>query len=72
MTPLNRRSVLSSRLGQPCRFQPNDFTNSTEALKTHAPLRGLWLTLRRLVRCTPLGGTGYDLVSPLSNRKNTK
>ena len=33
-----------------------------EALRKHGPLKGSWLTLRRLSRCHPWGGSGYDPV----------
>ena len=33
-----------------------------EALRKYGPLKGLWLTLRRLARCHPWGGSGYDPV----------
>jgi putative component of membrane protein insertase Oxa1/YidC/SpoIIIJ protein YidD len=42
-----------------------------EALQTHGPLRGLWLTARRLARCNPCDGSGYDPVPPITPRKST-
>ena len=33
-----------------------------EALRKYGPLKGLWLTVRRLSRCHPWGGSGYDPV----------
>ncbi|MCY4169194.1 MAG: membrane protein insertion efficiency factor, partial [Rhodobacter sp.] len=45
---------------------------SIEALETHGPVRGLWLTVRRLARCNPWGGSGYDPVPPVMNRKTMK
>jgi putative membrane protein insertion efficiency factor len=46
----------------PCRFTPSCSAYALEALDTHGTRRGLWLTLRRLVRCRPFGPSGYDPV----------
>lgn len=51
-------------MGRHCRFQPTCSDYSVEALATHGALRGSWLTVRRLLRCHPLGGFGYDPVPP--------
>lgn len=45
-----------------CRFTPTCSQYALEALRKHGPLRGGWLTLRRLARCHPWGGSGYDPV----------
>ena len=53
----------------PCRFVPSCSTYSVEALEMHGALRGSWLSLRRLLRCHPWGGQGYDPVpGPRSQR----
>ena len=45
-----------------CRFTPTCSQYAVEALRKHGPFRGSWLALRRLLRCHPLGGSGYDPV----------
>lgn len=46
----------------PCRFDPSCSTYALEALERHGAVRGSWLTIRRLGRCHPWGGTGWDPV----------
>jgi len=58
--------MLSPVMGGHCRFQPTCSVYSLQALRTHGALRGSWLTLRRITRCHPWGGCGYD---PVPERK---
>jgi putative membrane protein insertion efficiency factor len=46
----------------PCRFTPSCSAYAKEALEMHGASRGLWLTVRRLVRCRPFGPSGFDPV----------
>lgn len=50
----------------PCRFDPSCSTYALEALERHGAARGSWLTVRRLGRCHPWGGMGWD---PVPDRK---
>ncbi|MBQ6190822.1 MAG: membrane protein insertion efficiency factor YidD [Bacteroidaceae bacterium] len=45
-----------------CRFTPTCSQYAIEALRKYGPLKGSWLALRRLLRCHPWGGSGYDPV----------
>ena len=49
----------------PCRFTPSCSSYAVEALEVHGTAKGLWLTVRRLLRCRPFGPSGWDPV-PLS------
>lgn len=56
------RLLLSPLLPARCRFQPTCSEYSLEALQRYGAARGCWLAVRRIVRCHPLGGSGYDPV----------
>ena len=56
------RYTLAPLLGPRCRFDPGCSEYCLQALARHGALRGSWLTLRRLARCHPWGGSGYDPV----------
>jgi hypothetical protein len=45
-----------------CRFTPTCSQYALEALKKHGPIKGLWLSIKRIARCHPWGGNGYDPV----------
>ena len=45
-----------------CRYQPSCSAFAIEALEKHGAIKGGWMALRRLMRCHPWGGHGYDPV----------
>ncbi|MFK7961379.1 MAG: membrane protein insertion efficiency factor YidD [Phycisphaerales bacterium] len=51
-------------MGGHCRFQPTCSDYSLLAYRRHGLLRGTWLTVRRIGRCHPWGGAGFDDVPP--------
>lgn len=53
---------LSPLLPAACRYTPTCSSYMIEALEVHGPLRGLWLGGRRICRCHPWGGHGWDPV----------
>ncbi|MBD5234951.1 MAG: membrane protein insertion efficiency factor YidD [Barnesiella sp.] len=56
------RYCISPMLPQSCRFTPTCSQYALEALRRHGPVKGLWLTVKRIARCNPWGGCGYDPV----------
>ena len=54
--------VISPALGPKCRFTPTCSQYAAEALKKHGILKGMALSIRRISRCHPGGGSGYDPV----------
>jgi uncharacterized protein len=53
---------LSPLMGKSCRFTPTCSVYGIEAIKKHGPIKGGWLTVKRVIRCNPWGGSGYDPV----------
>ncbi|MCS6970309.1 MAG: membrane protein insertion efficiency factor YidD [Planctomycetota bacterium] len=62
---------ISPLLPPACRYQPTCSVYMMEALATHGAAKGLWLGLRRLCRCHPWGGYGWDPVPPASGSCTT-
>ena len=56
--------LLSPLIGPRCRYWPSCSEYAAEAIAVHGAPRGLWLALRRLLRCHPWGGSGVDPVPP--------
>lgn len=53
---------ISPILPASCRYIPSCSEYAIEALRRHGTARGGWLAVRRLLRCHPFGGRGYDPV----------
>ncbi|MEI6947445.1 membrane protein insertion efficiency factor YidD [Paraflavisolibacter sp. H34] len=54
--------VLSPWLGPKCRYTPSCSHYGLEAFKKYGLIKGFWLTVKRISRCHPWGGHGYDPV----------
>jgi len=54
--------IISPLLGPQCRFTPTCSHYSMEAFKKYGIFKGFWLTVKRISRCHPFGGQGYDPV----------
>lgn len=64
------RLYQGARAGRPspCRYEPSCSTYAVEAIEVHGAGRGTWLAIRRLSRCQPLGGHGWDPVPERPSR----
>ena len=54
--------ALSPLLGGQCRYYPSCSAYAIEALQKHGAIKGGWMAAKRLMRCHPWGGHGYDPV----------
>ncbi|MGV3278794.1 membrane protein insertion efficiency factor YidD [Rickettsiales bacterium LUAb2] len=61
--------IISPLLPNACRFRPTCSEYAVESIKTFGVIKGSWLTLRRLLKCHPLGSSGYD---PVPNKVSKK
>lgn len=56
------RLAFSPWVGHGCRFHPTCSAYAMEALRKHGGMKGTYLTIRRIARCHPWGGSGVDNV----------
>ncbi|HEY3390720.1 MAG TPA: membrane protein insertion efficiency factor YidD [Prolixibacteraceae bacterium] len=55
-----------------CRHIPSCSEYAIDALKTHGPVKGIYLATRRILKCHPWGTHGYDPVPPRKINSNNK
>ncbi len=53
---------ISPLIGKNCRFLPTCSAYTIEALQKHGAIKGSYLGIKRILRCHPWGGSGYDPV----------
>ena len=58
------QKIISPLFPGVCRYRPTCSEYMIEAILTHGAVKGLWLGTKRLLRCHPWGGSGYDPVPP--------
>lgn len=64
--------TLSPLLPMACRFDPSCSRYAMEALAQHGALKGGLLAMKRLGRCHPWGGSGYDPVPPATQHPSIR
>lgn len=63
------RFCISPMIPSRCRYTPTCSEYALEALDTYGPIRGSWLSVKRIARCHPWGSHGYD---PVPEKKSPK
>lgn len=64
------RGVISPLLPASCRYTPTCSRYTIEALKRHGPIRGSYLSAKRILSCNPWGGSGFDPVPEKRQEKS--
>jgi len=54
------RATLGRFMGGHCRYDPTCSQYAIDAISKYGPFRGSWKALKRIARCHPWGGRGYD------------
>tara|TARA_B100000768_G_scaffold72903_1_gene69896 strand:+ start:2276 stop:2497 length:222 start_codon:yes stop_codon:yes gene_type:complete len=54
------QKLISPFFPSTCRFNPTCSHYAIDAIKLKGPFVGFWLALKRILKCNPWGGTGYD------------
>lgn len=65
------QAIISPLLGNNCRYQPSCSQYAKEAIMEWGVLKGMWMGLKRIVRCNPWGRHGYDPVPKKNSNPKT-
>tara|TARA_B100000965_G_scaffold66096_1_gene51797 strand:+ start:1968 stop:2180 length:213 start_codon:yes stop_codon:yes gene_type:complete len=52
--------LISPLLGQNCRYTPTCSEYSIQAIEKYGIFKGIWLSIKRISKCHPWGGSGHD------------
>lgn len=66
------RNLISPLTPPTCRYEPTCSKYAVDAIKIHGPIKGLILAIKRISRCNPFGGCGYDPVPEKNEGKNVE
>ena len=61
--------IISPMLGSNCRFAPTCSEYAIESFKSHGLIKGLFFSIKRIGKCHPWGGHGYDPIPTKINKK---
>ena len=61
--------MISPWFGQACRFNPSCSQYTEQAITQHGIVKGGYLSMIRIVKCHPWGGSGEDPVPPVVRKK---
>ena len=63
------KKCISPLLPNVCRYKPTCSEYMIEAIEIHGVIKGIYLGSKRILRCHPWGGSGYDPVPPKKHKK---
>ncbi len=66
------QTIISPMLGQNCRFHPTCSSYAHQALEQHGLVKGIWLSVKRIVKCNPMHPGGFDYVPGSNDNEATR
>jgi len=65
------RLIISPWFGTACRFEPSCSRYAEQAIMQHGIVKGSYLSMMRIVKCHPWGGSGEDPVPPVTRKETS-